>query len=336
LFLLAKGADFLVDGSCTLARKFKIPEIIIGLTIVSIGTSLPELIISATAALNGNSDISIGNIIGSNLANLFLIIGICCILKPIHAKKQSRFIDQPLVVIVTFLLFMVVHNDGIISRKEGMAFVLCTVLYLIYTIEIARYGKKLNKYSSTNEKEIKKEKGIFSKNKVAKRIIHRKNAIERRFPVFFAIFSIAFGVVLLKYGGDITVDNAVLIAGYLGLSEKLIALTIVAVGTSLPELITCLEASKKGASDLILGNIAGSQIFNIILILGVSSSIKPIYGALEFEDEIMIILVGNIIFAIAPFLNERHRVGRLMGIGFVVVYFAYMLISITEQLTLQR
>ncbi len=148
----------------------------------------------------------------------------------------------------------------------------------------------------------------------------------------FAIFSIIIGIVLLKIGGDITVDNARDVALEIGLSEKLVAITIVAIGTSLPELITCLEATKKGETDLAIGNIAGSQIFNIILILGVSGAISPIREVIGFKEEIMILIVGNLIYAVAPFLDERHRIGRTTGALFVMFYFAYMVVTVLEEM----
>jgi cation:H+ antiporter len=141
LFLLAKGADFLVDGSSNIAKKFHIPEILIGLTIVAIGTSLPELVISVTAAVNGENAISLGNVIGSNFANLFLVIGVCATMRPFHVKKQTRFIDQPVVVLCTILLYLIVINDGVISRFEGVTLLLFTVLYISYTILMGKFRK---------------------------------------------------------------------------------------------------------------------------------------------------------------------------------------------------
>ena len=141
LFLLAKGADFLVDGSSNIAKKFHIPEIIIGLTIVAIGTSLPELVISVTAAINGENGISMGNVIGSNFANLFLVIGICATIRPFHIKKQTRFIDQPLVVFCTIILYIITVNDGYISQFEGFTLLSIMVLYIAYTILMVKFRK---------------------------------------------------------------------------------------------------------------------------------------------------------------------------------------------------
>lgn len=332
LVLLAKGADFLVDGSSYVARKFKIPEIIIGLTIVSIGTSLPELIISATAALKGENDISMGNIVGSNFANLFLVIGVCMSMTPLHIKKQTRFVDQPLVVLFTCILYLMVINDGIISTYEGVAMVLMTVLYLAYNFFMAMFGRAVNDYKSENEEEIKKENKFFKKSRVASVVVREKTKFEKNYPTVFAILSIIIGIILLKFGGDFTVDNASSIAARIGLSEKLIAITIVAIGTSLPELITCVEATRKGETDLAIGNIAGSQIFNIIMVLGASSAIMPIQNVIGFKEELSILIAGNLIYAIAPYVYARHRVDRMLGVGFVIFYFAYMAVTVMEEI----
>ena len=189
----------------------------------------------------------------------------------------------------------------------------------------------MNDYKSANEEEIEKENGLL-KFKVVKAIKQNKTEFEKKYPVAYSFFAIIIGIALLKVGGDNTVDNAELVAHILGLSDKLIALTIVAIGTSLPELITCVEATRKGELDLAIGNIAGSQLFNILLILGTSSAIRPIDNIYGFKSEILIILIGNIIYAIAPFINEKHRLGRSIGIAFVLFYIAYISVTVLEEL----
>jgi len=337
LVLLAKGADFLVDGSSAIAKRFKIPEIIIGLTIVSIGTSLPELVISVNAAIKGENTISMGNIVGSNFANLFLIIGVCAAMRPLHIRKQTRFVDQPLVVFSTIILYLMVINDGFLTRFEGIAMLLMTILYLAYNFLMAKYGKSMNAYSSKNEKEIEKEvereQKDTKKGKLAKKIKKEYSKFEKKFPVLYSIIAIILGIFLLKVGGDITVDNARLVALAIGLSEKLIAITIVAVGTSLPELITCVEATKKGETDLAIGNIAGSQIFNILLILGSSASIKPITNVFGFREELLILIIGNLVYAIVPFIGEKHKINRWVGTIFVLFYFAYMGVKVATEIS---
>ena len=330
--LLAKGADFLVDGSTNIARKFKIPEIIIGLTIVAIGTSLPELVISVNAAIKGENSISLGNVIGSNFVNLFLVIGICIAMKPFHIKKQTRYVDYPLVVALTILLFYMINNDGIVSRKEGFILLLITILYLVYNMLMTKYGRILNDYESENEEEDKKEKKLLQRMKIVKAIKKRKNKFEKKHFTIYSTILIVVGIILLKIGGDLAVDNAQKIALSLGFSVKLVAITVVAIGTSLPELITCLAATKKGETDLAVGNIAGSQIFNIILVLGASSAITPINSISGFNDELILLILGNLINMIVPIVNERHRVGRMLGINFVLFYIAYFMINVLDEL----
>ncbi len=332
LVMLAKGADFLVEGSSNVARKFKIPEVIIGLTIVAIGTSLPELIVSATAALNGNNNISMSNIVGSNMANLFLIISLCSIIKPLHIKKQTRFVDQPLVVILTTTILFMIKNDGIIDKEEAIFLLMSTALYILYTIVVTIYGRNINEYKSENEKEINSEKSLLEKSKVIRYITRERSKFEQKFPTGYSFLIIIIGIVLLKLGGDLTVESATSVASILGLTEKLIGVTIVAIGTSLPELITCFEATKKGEVDIAIGNIAGSQIFNLILTLGVSGYIKSITNVSGFIDDLSILIAGNLIFAIIPFLNKRHRVGRIFGMIFVGVYMAYISLQVIENL----
>ncbi len=331
LILLASGADYLVDGSSKIARKFGIPEIIIGLTIISIGTSLPELVISVNAAINGENSISLGNVVGSNFANLFLVIGLCMAIKPLHIKRQTRFVDQPLVAFFTILLYIMVINDGKINRFEGGAMLMMTALYIAYNILMAKYGKSMNAYKSENEEEIEKEKNLLQRTKAIEFFNKEKSKFESKYPVLFSVLAMAIGIVLLKIGGDLTVNHASEIAYALGLSKDLIAITIVAIGTSLPELITCLQATRKGETDLAIGNIAGSQIFNIILILGASSTITPIQNVISFQGKIIILVIGNIIYAVAPFMGKRHRVGRMLGVGFFLYYLSFMAVEVFEE-----
>ena len=315
LMLLMKGADFLVDGSSKIAKKFNIPEIIIGLTIVAIGTSLPELVISAESAFKGLSEISIGNVVGSNIANLFLIISLCAVIKPLPIKRETKYIENPIVILCTAIFYLIVSNDGNITQYEGVALIAMCLLYILYNVIMSKKGNELE------NNEIKKEHNDeeTTKNKILT-------------STFYSVFQILFGIIGLKFGGDFVVDNAVLIAESLGISEKLISLTIVAFGTSLPELITCISATKRGDTDLALGNIIGSQIFNILLIVGVSATIAPIYDIIGYTDEITILLIGNIIFALLPFIGQKNKIGRTSGVSFVIFYFIYMLNMVFENL----
>lgn len=322
--LLMKGADSLVDGSSKIAKKFNIPEIVIGLTIVAIGTSLPELVISVDSAIKGFADISLGNVIGSNIANLFLIISLCAIIKPLAIKREVKYIENIIVVLCTGLLYLVIKNDGLITKFEGIALLAICGLYILYNVVMSRVGNKFDEDNIENE-EKEKDEEVKSR-----KIISEKT----RNSVFFQILQIIIGIVGLKIGGDLVVDNAVLIAEALNISEKLISLTIVAFGTSLPELITCISATRRQESDLAIGNIIGSNIFNILLIVGVSATIAPISSGMKYMEELTILAIGNIIFAILPFIGEKNKIGRSSGIAFVSFYLIYMISMVYENLNM--
>lgn len=304
IFLIA-SADLLVDGSSGIAKKFHIPEIIIGLTIVSIGTSMPELFVSITSALEGHSDMSLGNIIGSNLSNLLLILGLSAIIKPVVFQKETRLYEIPMCLFftITFMIFCNT-NDGI-SRIEGIVLLLLFCVFLGYTIFMGIKESKTN----LEKDDAKEEKN----NSIVKNII-----------------LVILGVIGLKVGGDLTVDNAVNVANYFNISEKIISLTILAVGTSLPELVTSVTAAIKGNSDIAIGNIIGSNIFNILLILGVASIIKPITYNVTYNFDISILIVATVILALFPFIPPKDKMSRANGITYFLMYIAYLAILILK------
>ena len=304
IFLIA-SADLLVDGSSGIAKKFHIPEIIIGLTIVSIGTSMPELFVSITSALEGHSDMSLGNIIGSNLSNLLLILGLSAIIKHVVFQKETRLYEIPMCLLftITFMIFCNT-NDGI-SRIEGIVLLLLFCVFLGFTIFMGIKESKTN----LEKDDAKEEKN----NSIVKNII-----------------LVILGVIGLKVGGDLTVDNAVNVANYFNISEKIISLTILAVGTSLPELVTSVTAAIKGNSDIAIGNIIGSNIFNILLILGVASIIKPITYNVTYNFDISILIVATVILALFPFIPPKDKMSRANGIIYFLMYIAYLAILILK------
>lgn len=312
--LLIKGADLLVIGASRIAKKFNIPEIIIGLTVVAIGTSLPELVVSTTSALTGHSDIALGNVVGSNISNLFLILGACSIIKPLVFKKETIFMENPFVILITGLLFFLCLNNGgtQISRLEGALLLLLCIIFILYNIIMAKRGEK----EENNEK-------IESSNLEGQAVETIKEE-PKQIDTYKAILFIVLGILTLKYGGDFVVDNAVVIAAAMGISEKLISLTIVAISTSLPELITSMTATFKGEADLAIGNIVGSQTFNILLILGASSILSPIAYTASYNRDMVLLLTGSIVFALFPFIGEKNKMTRENGILFVIVYIVYM------------
>lgn len=302
LLLLMKGADILVEGSSSIAKKLHIPEVIIGLTIVSIGTSMPELFVSVTSAINGHEDISIGNVIGSNLCNLLLILGISTAIKSIKFKRETRLIEIPMTLVVTILMFAMCNFGHDITRQEGIILIIWFLLFIIYTIYMAKKGENFDKENTVVE--------IKSK--------------ETNISSIKSILGIIVGIIALKFGGNFVVDNAVIIARTLNISEKVISLTIIAIGTSLPELVTSVTAAIKGNSDIAIGNILGSNIFNILLILGVSATISPINYSISYNNQVLVLIISTILLALFPFIGKKNEMTRTNGIAFLVIYAIYM------------
>lgn len=302
--LLIKGADVLVDGASNIAKKFNIPEIVIGLTIVSIGTSMPEMIVSTASAISGHSDMSVGNIVGSNLVNLLFILGICAIIKPLIFKKETKFIENFIALFVTILLLFLGNNgaeENIITRKEGIILIAFSILFIIYNVIMAKKGNEFDGNALI----------VFEDKK--------------KISTFKSIISILIGIVALKFGGDFVVDGATYIAKVMGISEKIIGLTILAISTSLPELITSVTATLKGEVDMAIGNIIGSNIFNILLIIGISAIITPINYSISYNKDIIILIVASTLFALFPFIGKKDQMTRVNGIIFVTAYIIYMI-----------
>lgn len=306
--LLIKGADFLVDGASEIAKKFHIPEIVIGLTIVAIGTSMPELVVSVTSAIEGHSDLSIGNIVGSNIANMFLILGACAIIKPLVFKKETRLFEIPITIFSTILLFFLCINGtneqiNTITKEEGLILLILCILFIIYNLIMAKTGEKFEK---------------------EEKILEIKTNEKKETPLWESILGIILGIIGLKLGGDLVVNNSVEIAEILGISEKLISLTIVAFSTSLPELITSIAATKKGETDMAIGNILGSQIFNILLIIGISATLTPIEYSKSYDNNIILLIIGTIALGLFPFIGKKNEMTRNNGLIFVTTYIIYL------------
>ncbi len=302
--LLIKGADFLVDGASSLAKRFNIPDIIIGLTIVSIGTSMPELFVSSTSAMNGSSDMAIGNIIGSNLCNLLMILGISTIIKPVKFQKETRLIEIPLCLIITIIFAIFCNTSGTISRIEALILIFLFVLFIIYTIIMGKKGKAFDAENAIIE--IKEDNKPLSLKK--------------------SIILIVLGIVGLKIGGDLTVENATNLARMFNVSEKIIGLTILAIGTSLPELVTSVTAAIKGNSDIAIGNIIGSNIFNILLIIGVSAIISPLTYNFTYNIQIAILVLSTMVLSIFPIIPPKNEMSRFNGLIYLIIYIIYMVI----------
>lgn len=300
VFLIV-SADLLVEGSSGIAKKFHIPEIIIGLTIVSIGTSMPELFVSITSALEGYSDMALGNIVGSNLCNLLLILGLSTILKPVTFQKETRIYEIPMCLLFTIILAIFCNTGNRISRIEAVALIILFTLFLGYTIFMGK--KKSSEELENNQKDETKNNSTI------------KN-----------LSLIILGIIGLKLGGSLAVDNAVNVANYFNVSEKIISLTILAVGTSLPELVTSVTAAIKGNSDIAIGNIIGSNIFNMLLIIGVSAIINPITYNTSYNLDFSILLISAIVLALFPFIPPKDKMSRANGVIYFLMYVAYIAI----------
>ena len=295
--LLIKGADFLVDGSSNIAKKFHIPEIVIGLTIVSIGTSMPELFVSTTSALQGLSDMSLGNVIGSNICNLLLILGTSAMISPVKVQKQTHKVEIPMCLGFTLAFMLLCNLGNDVSRFDGIILLILFCGFIAYTLYIAKKGV-------SDEEESSDDTGSILKN----------------------ILLIIVGIAGLKIGGDLTVDNSVLIAQELGLSEKVIGLTILAIGTSLPELVTSVMAALKGNDDIAIGNIIGSNIFNMLMIIGVTAVITPITYNVTYNIQLIILIISMIVLFIFPLLPPKDKMTRSHGVVYLLMYIAYLVL----------
>ncbi len=289
--LLSKGADIFVDGASNLALKFKIPAIIVGLTVVAMGTSAPEAGVSINSALKGINGVAIGNIIGSNTANIFLILGITSSICALTLQKNTIKYEIPFVGFITILIGIMGYLQGSITRLDAIILLILFILFLLYLFKLSQ-----NAYTAEiNEKPMH----------IAKILIF-----------------IILGLAALVWGSDLTVNSAVDIAKRLNISDRVIGLTIIAIGTSLPELITCIVAALKKQSDLAIGNIIGSNIFNILFVLGITGTIQPIVFSREFFFDGFISLLAIIILFLYTFKSNQLK--RWQGVTFVIFYIIYL------------
>ncbi|MBE5945404.1 MAG: calcium/sodium antiporter [Lachnospiraceae bacterium] len=293
--MLIKGADWFVDGTSGIATKLGIPQLVIGLTIVAMGTSLPEAAVSVTAALKGNAGIAIGNVLGSNILNVFIILGITAVIVSVAIQKSTLCIEMPYMILVTVVLILMGRTGNEISRLEGIVLWILFIIYLAYLFVLAKKGKQEDKENEVTTATWK-----------------------------LITYSIV-GLVIVVWGSDITVDAATYIAKSVGLSERFIGLTIVALGTSLPELVTSVTAARKGNADIAIGNIVGSNIFNVLFVIGTSSLIIPVIYEPGFIIDGIIAIAAGVILWIAVFRKlELRRVWGIIFLACYAGYFAYL------------
>ncbi len=337
--LLIKGADFFVEGASAVAKRFKIPAMLIGLTIVAIGTSLPELSVSLASAFKHNVDMSVGNVIGSNMMNMLLILGIVMLIKPVPIKKSTKKIDFPFMLGITFLLLLfsadVILNgsgENAISRTESILFLLVLGVYMTTTILNAKKEHKLMFENPELEKQIeedKKQEEVIQKEEEGKKKKKRKRKAKRELKIWEIVAYILFGLGAVVFGAECVSTTAQFLALKIGMSEALVGLTVVAVGTSLPELATSITASIKGENEMALGNIIGSNIFNIALILGAVGTITQIVVSATILWDLLILTICTGIFSLLC-MTCKEKTNRWIGGVLVGIYVAYLTFAIVR------
>jgi len=304
--LLIKGADFLVDGASAIARRFEISDLVIGLTVVAFGTSTPELFVNIIASAKGNTDIAIGNVLGSNIANVFFILGVSSIIYPLSVTKGTVWKEIPLSLLAAIVLALMANdhliensNFSSLTRIDGLIFLCFFTIFLYYSYSIAREIEGM-------EQLVPVERQTLAK----------------------SLFWVCTGLVGLTLGGKWIVDGAVVIAKNLGMSESLVGLTVVAVGTSLPELATSAVAAYRRNAEIAVGNIVGSNIFNVFFVLGMSSIIKPLPFQTRNNLDIGVVILSSLLLFLFMFTGKKRSLDRWEGVVFLFLYAAYIVFLI--------
>lgn len=298
-FLLVKGADWFVEGASGIADKFGIPQLVIGLTIVAMGTSAPETAVSITAALKGSADIAVGNVVGSNILNVLIILGISSVITSIAVAKTTVRYEIPIMLAMTLLLLVFGANGGTVCLWEGVVLLLCFVGYLAYMFVMVKKGEMQSEEMDCAPK-----------------------------PLWKLLIAGAVGLGLIILGSDVTVDSATALAKIFGMSEKFIGLTIVALGTSLPELCTSVIAARKGKADIAIGNVVGSNIFNILFVIGTSALIIPVAFEMSFVVDCLVAAAAGVILWLCVLRKKKlSRIHGIIMLACYAVYFAYLLVK---------
>lgn len=296
--MLMKGADWFVEGASKIADRFGIPQLVIGLTIVAMGTSLPEAAVSISAAVKGSAEITIGNVLGSNILNVLIILGLTAVIRAVSVQKSTVRYEIPFVIFITVLLAVLGIMDNQISRLEGGVLWIFMILYLLYLLWMAKHGSGTEEIPEADGKD----------------------------SVLKMLLMVVTGVILIVWGSDVTVDAATALAGIFGMSERLIGLTIVALGTSLPELVTSVTAAIKGKADIAVGNIVGSNIFNILFVVGTTALITPVaYSANFLADSIAAVAAVVLLLLCVVRKQKLTRPGGIAMLLGYAVYFVYLL-----------
>lgn len=310
LVLLTLGGNLLVDGAVSIAKKWWVSEAIIGLTIVAIGTSVPELIVSILAAVSGSTEIAIGNVLGSNIANVFLILWVTAIIAPVALSRTTRFFDLPIVILSTILLALLVSDilfdnalKNMIGRIDGIILFSAACMYILYSLH---HNNTLPDQADDD-------------------------SVESGLPVWKAFSYLVLGIGVLFVGGKILVDGAVDLAKMAWLSESIIGLTIVAIGTSAPEMVTSVLAARRGKTDIAIGNVVGSNIMNILVILGISAFIAPLPFLASSYIDLLMALAAPVVLLVLALVWTRNKLERRDGILLVTIYILYVAYLITKE-----
>lgn len=305
-YLLIKGADWLVDGASSIAKKKNISELVIGLTIVSFGTSMPELVVNLLASFSGKSEIAIGNVFGSNVCNILLILGVSAIITPLPIQRSIYFTEIPMMLVATFMVGFLANASLFVdvkslelSRFDGVMLLSFFFLFMAYIYVISKTKSSVHDINPV--KESSDDQSTYK-----------------------SYLFIGGGVLALFIGGKWVVDGAVEIARLFGLTETFIGLTVVAVGTSLPELVTSAIAAKKGKADLAVGNVIGSNIFNILWILGISALINPLPFDIASNTDVLMMIIASVMLVLSIIIGKRPRIDRWEGWVFVFTYVVYL------------
>lgn len=296
--LLIKGADFFVEGASSIAKTLKVPAIVIGLTVVAMGTSLPELAVSVTASISNNNALAVSNVVGSNMFNLMVVLGASALMNPIIVGKDTIKKDYPFSVLCAILLLVLGFVGMELGQVDGVILLVIFVGFIVYQVRTALKSRSAQEESTEDDEEYKE------------------------LPMWQSLLFVIGGAVAIKFGGDFVVDSAVSIAAALGMSQTLIGLTIVATGTSLPELATSVVAARKGELDMAVGNVVGSNVFNILMILGVAASLSEITFLQENVIDIVILLVFSLITWVLCW--TKGKLEKKEGIFMVALYVIYV------------
>lgn len=293
--MLIKGADWFVEGASKIADRFGIPQLVIGLTIVAMGTSAPETAVSITSALKGSAEITIGNVVGSNILNVFIILGMTAVVRSIAVQSSTVKYEIPFTIAVTALLAGLGLADNTVSRMEGVILWVVFIGYLFYLLKMAKAGQEAAEEAADGEKD----------------------------PMWKLIVLVIIGVVLIVWGSDVTVGAATSLAKIFGMSERLIGLTIVALGTSLPELVTSVTAAIKGKADIAVGNIVGSNLFNILFVVGTTALITPVAYSASFLVDSLIAMAAMVLLLVC--VIPKKKLNRPAGVVMLLCYVGYFI-----------